>query len=138
MKLLNEMGRAAILAVALYATQEAHAQTSWTLGMDCTRDWSMCDLTANECCAKLYPDDNCSLNNAGETECLVEEKTNMALWKKLRDTITSNKEILRAVANDIAFTGLKLYPSANRKVCALKSLEEDQILTSNPKYWYDV
>ena len=44
---------------------------------------------------------------------------------------------MKSIANDIAFTGLKLYPSANRKVCALRNLQDDQKRTDNPTFWYD-
>ena len=89
--------------------------------MDCSRDWSMCDHTAQECCAKLYPDDTCRVNeDTGNAECLVAELTNVTLWKTVRQSTNINDAILKSVANDIAFTGLKLFPSANRKVCALK------------------
>ena len=50
--------------------------------MDCSRDWGMCDETAQECCAKLYPDDTCGADATGTRACsLASESGNIKRWK---------------------------------------------------------
>ena len=95
------------LAALLHYTS---ALTSFTIGVDCSYDWGLCDDTANppECCAKLYPDDT-FFDVAQPNEIQV---NNARSWKDIRE---GNDKALKAIAYDLVYSGLMEPSSANRK-----------------------